>query len=75
MKKYIIILIAAFTLFSCTGKSDANNLTGDDTTNGIEKIYALKDYQQDFKQMLEILLKNHPQPYTLMSKDSLKSLI
>lgn len=75
MKKYLIILLAAFTLFSCTENSDANNLTGNKTTNGIAKIYALKDYQQDFKQMVDIMLKKHPQPYAFISKDSLDKLI
>ena len=75
MKKYLIILLAAFTLFSCTEKSDANNLTEDKTTDGIAKIYALKDYQQDFNEMVELLLKKHAQPYAFISKDSLNDLI
>jgi len=75
MKKNIILLLAAFTLFSCTEKSDANNLTEDKTTDGIAKIYVLKDYQQDFKKMVKILLKKHPQPYAFISEDSLKNLI
>jgi len=75
MKKYIIILFATFTLYSCTEKSNANNLTEDKTTEGITKIYALKDYQQDFNQMIELLLKKHPQPYAFISEDSLNNLI
>ena len=75
MKKYIILLLAAFTLFSCTEKSDANNLTEDKTTNGITKIYTLKAYQQDFNEMVELLLKKHAQPYAFISKDSLDELI
>jgi PBP1b-binding outer membrane lipoprotein LpoB len=76
MKKYIILLLTAFTLFSCSQKTSANNPAGESkTTDGIAKIYALNDYQQDFNEMVETLLKKHPQPYAFISKDSLDELI
>ncbi|NOQ28201.1 MAG: hypothetical protein GQ564_22795 [Bacteroidales bacterium] len=76
MRKNLILLLAAFIFLSCFQKSSASDLTGDSiTTDGIHKIYALKDYQQDFEKMLEILVKTHPQPYAFISEDSLKTLI
>lgn len=75
MKKYIILLLATFTLFSCSQKTNANDPISNSATVKIAQIFALKDYQQDFKQMVKILLKKHPQPYAFISEDSLKNLI
>lgn len=73
MKKYLIIILTTFTLLSCIQKSNSNENTDKSSTTGnITKIFALEDYQQDFKQMVEILLKTHPQPYAFISEDSLK---
>jgi len=70
MKKYIILILATFTLISCGQKSNSNDRTGN-----ITKIYALEDYQEDFNEMVELLLKKHPQPYAFTSKESLDKLI
>lgn len=76
MKKYIILLFAAFTLFSCSQKANSTeNTDKSDKPRTITDIFPIVDYQQDFKQMVEILLKNHPQPYAFISEDSLKELI
>ena len=76
MKNNIIILLATFVFLSCSQKTNSNDFNGKSTTtNGIAKIYALKDYQDDYKQMVELLLKKHPQPYAFISKESLKTLI
>ena len=76
MKNYLIIILTTFTFISCIQKSNSNDYTGkSSTTENINKILALKDYQQDFEEMVEILLKKHPQPYAFISEDSLKNLI
>jgi len=75
MKTNIIQLIVII-LLSCTQITCANDISGENkTTEGITKIYALKDYQEDFNQMVELLLKKHPQPFEFISEDSLKNLI
>lgn len=70
MKKSIILLLTSLTLISCGQKSNSNDETGN-----ITKIYALEDYQEDFNQMIELLLKKHAQPYAFTSKESLDKLI
>lgn len=73
MKKYLILILTIFTLLSCTQKSNSNDKN--DTTGNIIKAFTLENYQQDYKQMVDILLKIHPQPYNFISEDSLKRLI
>jgi hypothetical protein len=75
MKKYLILFLTTFTLFSCTQTSNSNDHTGEGKRHALNKIFALEDYQEDFNQMIEILLKKHPQPYTFISEDSLNNLI
>lgn len=76
MNKYIILLLGAFTLFSCSQKTNANDpISESENTVGITKIYTLREYQEDFNQMVELLLKKHAQPYAFISKDSLEYLI
>ena len=70
MKKYIILLLTTFTLLSCNQKSNSNSATGN-----ITRIYALEDYHEDFNQMVDLLLKKHPQPHAFTSKESLDKLI
>jgi hypothetical protein len=75
MKNYLILFLTIFTLLSCTQKSNSIEGANNSSTPEISKIYPLKEYQEDFNEMVELLLKNHPQPYAFISKDSLKSLI
>jgi len=70
MKKYIILLLTTFTLISCDQKSNDNG-----STVNITYIFPLEDYQDDFNQMVELLLKKHAQPYAFISEDSLNKLI
>ncbi len=76
MKKYIILLLTAF-IFLCLFQESCVKARNDenDTTKNLDKTLALKDYQQDFNKMVELVLKKHPQPYAFISEDSFKSLI
>lgn len=76
MKKYIILLSTAFVFLCVFQESNAKTrATESDTIKNIVKIFPLKDYQQDFNEMVDIMLKTHPQPYAFISKDSLENLI
>jgi hypothetical protein len=66
MKIYIRIVIVSIILISCTQKDNSKAFT--------EK-YTLEEYQEDFNQLVDLLLKKHPQPYALISKNSLTNLI
>ncbi len=70
MKRILILILITFTLLSCNQKSNSSGATGN-----VTKIYALEDYQEDFNEMVELLLKKHPQPYAFTSKDSMDKLI
>ena len=73
--KNLILLLTIITFLSCIQKSNANEyLVKSDTTENINKIFALKDYQQDFEKLVKTLFKTHPQPYAFISEDSLKNL-
>lgn len=71
MKNTIFLIIIISLL--CIQKSNAYANSGD-SISSVKKILPLKEYQDDFDQMLKTLLKQHPQPYAFISKDSLKSL-
>jgi len=76
MKNNIIILIATLIFLSCSQKTNSSNSNSEsDTTVGITKIYSLSDYQEDFNQMIDMLLKKHPQPYEFISEDAFKKLV
>jgi hypothetical protein len=76
MKKILILLLTASTLLSFSLKSNYDENTKDSVpTVNIAKTYALADYQEDFNQMVELLLKKHPQPYAFIDEDSLNKLI
>ena len=75
MKKILILVLTISTLFSCAEKSNSNENTNNSGTPEITKIYPLKEYQEDFNEMVELLLKKHPQPYAFISEDSLNKLI
>ena len=69
MKRYIILLLITLTLLSCSQKSNFNG-----STVNITKVLPLKYYQEDFDQMLKIILDKHPQPHAFISNDSLQNL-
>lgn len=76
MKKNLILLLTAFIFISCIQKSNKTELSSEKITlDSINKTLTLKEYQHDFKEMVEILLKTHPQPYAFTSKDSFQKLI
>ena len=75
MKKDIIILLIAFISLSVFQKSKANDHAGDSiNTPGISKVFALEEYQEDYKKMVKLLVNKHPQPYAFISEDSFKKL-
>ncbi len=65
MKRYITVLLTILTLISCINKSNPIDIT---------KVYPLKEYQDDFKQMVELLRTKHPQPYEFIPEDSLTNM-
>ena len=76
MKKYAFLILAIYTLLSCNAKPKSNiENSNSDTIIQVTKTYPLSDYQEDFNQMVKLLLKKHPQPYAFIDKDSLNTLI
>lgn len=75
MKKKIL-LSTAFIFLCVFQESSAKACAAEsDTIKNIVRTFPIKDYQQDFNKMVDILLKNHPQPYAFISEDSLENLI
>jgi len=76
MKNILILILTTFTLLSFIQKSNSNKYASKKgITENITQIFTLKDYQQDYKEMIDILLKKHPQPFAFISEDSLNNLI
>lgn len=63
-----------FLIFS--QESSANTCAAEnDTTKNIFQTLALKEYQQDFREMVDILIETHPQSYAFIGKDSIENLV
>lgn len=76
MKKYIILLLTAFMLLIFSQESSAKTCAAEnDTIKSIFQTLPLKEYQQDFNKMVDLLLETHPQPNAFTSKDSIENLI
>lgn len=71
MKKSTVLLFTSYILL-CFLQISCSNA---DNELKIYEPLALQDYQQDFNQMVRLLLKKHPQPYAFIGKDSLENLI
>jgi len=68
------LLIATFMVLCFS--QNVNGLPGDSIiTPAIKKVFPLTDYQQDFEQMVNQLVKDHPQLYEFTSEISFKSLV
>ncbi|MEN8251567.1 MAG: S41 family peptidase [Bacteroidota bacterium] len=76
MKRFLILFLTASTLLFCSAKSKSNENSNDgDTGANTTKTYSLEDYQEDFNQMVKLLLKEHPQPYAFIDKDTFDKLV
>lgn len=70
MKLLLITFLSLFTLLSCSKKANDFSSTATITT-----VFPLQAYQEDYKQMVELLVEKHPKPYAFISEDSLSILI
>lgn len=76
MKRILILFLTASTLLFCSAKSKSYENSNDgDTGANTTKTYSLKDYQEDFNQMVMLLQKEHPQPYAFIDKDAFTKLV
>jgi len=75
MNKNLIIFLILITFFSCFQNTNAKeNINKTENSHKVRKTFALKDYQEDFRKMLKILVETHPQPYAFISEDSFNKL-